>query len=141
VRFSRTTYTNCIISDQRIIEIAQRNATSSPLLRLPPEIRNMIYTLIIDVNTVVFTKAGLGRGRHPIQDGLALLRVCRQIHAEAALLPYALNTFVFWTFISDLQAFLYGRKKEQIAALRNVQWGSDTKTAVEWMKVLGQPER
>jgi hypothetical protein len=101
----------------------------------------MIYTLIIDVNTVVFTKAGLGRGRHPIQDGLALLRVCRQIHAEAALLPYALNTFVFWTFISDLQAFLYGRKKEQIAALRNVQWGSDTKTAVEWMKVLGQPER
>jgi hypothetical protein len=74
-RFSRTTYTNCIISDQRIIDIAQRNATSSPLLRLPPEIRNMIYTLIIHVNTVVFTKAGLGRGRHPIQDGLALLRV------------------------------------------------------------------
>ena len=131
-----------MISDQRIIDIAQRNATSSPLLRLPPEIRNMIYTLIIDVVTVVFTKARLGRGRHPIQDGLALLRVCRQIHAEAALLPYALNTFVFWTFTSDLQAFLYGRKNEQIAAMRKVQWGSGgPTTAFEWIKILWKLER
>jgi hypothetical protein len=125
-----------------MIDIAQCNAASSPLLRLPPEIRNMIYTLIIDVNMVVFTKAGLGRGRHPIQDGLALLRVCRQIHAEAAVLPYALNTFVFWTFTSDLQAFLYGRKKEQITAMRKVQWGSGgPTTAVEWIKVLRKIER
>lgn len=125
-----------------MIDIAQCNAASSPLLRLPPEIRNMIYTLIIDVNIVVFTEAGLGRGRHPIQDGLALLRVCRQIHAEAALLPYALNTFVFWTFTSDLRAFLYGRKREQIAAMQKVQWGSGgPTTAVEWIEVLWKLER
>ncbi|KAH8629752.1 hypothetical protein IG631_14329 [Alternaria alternata] len=121
--------------------MAQRNATSSPFLRLPPEIRNMIYTHIIDVVTVVFTKAGLGRGRHPVQDGLALVRVCRQIHAEAGLLPYALNTFVFWTFTSVLRVFLDRRKEEQIAVMRNVLWGSEIKTAGEWMKVLRKPER
>ena len=131
-----------MISDQRTIDIAQRNATSSPLLRLPPEIRNMIYTLIIDVVTVVFTKARLGRGRHPIQDGLALLRVCRQIHAEAALLPYAFNTFVFWGTTLSLKTFLDGRNKEQIAAMRKVQWGSDgSATALEWIKVVRKLDR
>jgi hypothetical protein len=29
-----------------------------------------------------------------ITDALALLRVCRQIYAETAVLPYALNSFV-----------------------------------------------
>ena len=101
----------------------------------------MIYTLILDVNTVMVAHAGLVRSRR-FEISVTLLRVCRQIHAEAALLPYALNTFVFWTFTSDLQAFLYGDKKEHIAAMRKVQWGSGgPTTAVEWIKVLWKLER
>jgi hypothetical protein len=122
------------------MDIAQRNATSSPLLRLPPEIRNMIYTLILDVNTVMVAHAGLVRSR--LETSLTFLRVCRQMHAEAALLPYALNTFVFWGTTLSLKTFLDGRNKEQIAAMGKVQWGSDgPATALEWIKVLRKLER
>ncbi|KAH6849564.1 hypothetical protein B0T12DRAFT_486270 [Alternaria alternata] len=128
-------------NDQRKIDIAQRNATSSPLLRLPPEIRNMIYTLILDVNTVMVAHAGLVRSRR-FEISVTLLRVCRQIHAEAALLPYAFNTFVFWGTTLSLKTFLDGRNKEQIAAMRKVQWGSDgSATALEWIKVLRKLDR
>jgi hypothetical protein len=100
----------------------------------------MIYTVILDVNTVMVAHAGLVRSR--LETSLTLLRVCRQIHAEAALLPYALNTFVFWSTTLSLKTFLDGRNKEQIAAMRKVQWGSDgSATALEWIKVLRKLER
>jgi hypothetical protein len=101
----------------------------------------MIYTLILDVNTVMVAHAGLVRSRR-FEISVTLLRVCRQIHAEAALLPYALNTFVFWGTTLSLKTFLDGRNKEQIAAMRKVQWGSDgSATALEWIKVLRKLDR
>lgn len=103
--------------------------SSAPFLRLPPEIRLLIYTLILGnqsiwightrelrkwnfVKTAHHHERGLGStkekfhlsgtfyhvtGREcsdPALD-LRLLRTCRQIYSETALLPYSLNRFTF----------------------------------------------
>jgi hypothetical protein len=47
------------------------NSTQSKLLSLPPEIRNRIYKLVLGGTTI-----------H------ALIESCRQVHQEAALLPF-----------------------------------------------------
>ena len=97
----------------------QRNATASPLLRLPSEIRNRILKLVFTqpqppcirslshchkANAVpgqpesvhwggylYFTQHFRPWGEMSLH--LEVLRVCRQIYAEAALLPFALNNF------------------------------------------------
>ncbi|PVI04526.1 hypothetical protein DM02DRAFT_668950 [Periconia macrospinosa] len=81
---------------------------SSPLLRLPAEIRNRIYTLVlhhpsnirIRFTTPVYWRYGiLPNGLKYIlrtdapRNSLSLLATCRQIHAEANLLPFSLNVF------------------------------------------------
>ncbi|KAK3704999.1 hypothetical protein LTR37_013516 [Vermiconidia calcicola] len=121
-------------------KITNKNAAESPLLRLPPEIRNRIYgyvlggkTLHVDVSLYRLSitvcraiqpdtlKADTIREQgaenetfhykdHHVSLGctlsyredngsrkldVALLRACRYIHREAALLPYLLNTFAF----------------------------------------------
>ncbi|KAL8721886.1 MAG: hypothetical protein Q9225_001522 [Loekoesia sp. 1 TL-2023] len=99
----------------------ERNSASSPLLRLPSEIRNKIYEYALGGNHLEVdyephehkyktikkqryrTHYGGGLYHECAGEGddipsslhLGLLRVCRQIYGEAALLPYALNTFVF----------------------------------------------
>lgn len=119
-----------------------RNHSSSPFLRLPPEIRNRIYGLVLGGNHLWIshslseldfrkpeektTSEGApcehsgqwfhqgGKFHHRTverltiggyekdygycvrhRDHLGLLRICRQIYTEAALLPYTLNTFTF----------------------------------------------
>lgn len=94
-----------------------RNACVSQFLRLPPEIRLRIYKLVlggqhiwIGYHTSTFgipeslvspqhwgggfyhrnSVDGSGRGLD-----LRLLRVCRHVFTETALLPYALNKFSF----------------------------------------------
>jgi hypothetical protein len=88
----------------------EANQRNSPLLRLPAELRNQIYELVLRHDCL-----SLALGRYlnlqpirlypdPGSRTLALLRVCRQDHFEAALLPYSLNTFVF-TRISVAKGF------------------------------------
>lgn len=111
-----------------------RNHSASSLLRLPPEIRVRIYSLVLGGQRVwIYHNARRLKWRTPertrleagqsVQPGqyfhrggnlshstadppisteplkhalhLGLLRVCRQIYTETALLPYALNTFTF----------------------------------------------
>jgi len=69
-----------------------RNQSESPLLQLPAELRNIIYTYVLqdDLWVVAYRLTKTESRGYPI----ALLFVCRQIHAETALLPYALNTFL-----------------------------------------------
>ena len=143
------------------------NAQQSPLLRLPAEIRNRIYELVLggkrihvrpredgrptvckinladkdmgdlvdahqsDVanNRKAPTKGWIARHEacvdHRGQDlpvepfCLSLLQACKQIHHEAALLPYQLNTFVFprvYILYSFVKA-LHDSQKHAITAL------------------------
>lgn len=82
------------------------NASASPLLRLPPEIRSYIWELsvgqvirpVIDIVvrqhlTEVCTKHP--QVSHPNKHRFGLLRVSRQIYGEAALSVYTYSTFSF----------------------------------------------
>ena len=96
----------------------KRNATVSPLLRLPSEIRNRMYNVVFGAHRLhidyrphehirqviegrrdrihvpggLYHFAGVGLDQKIC---IGLLRVCRQTYEEAALLPYTLNTFRF----------------------------------------------
>ncbi len=97
----------------------QRNARASPILRLPSEIRNRILELVFiqqerpcvrllnhahKANAVPGQPESVHWGGYlyltqhfspwrRLSLHLQVLRVCRQIYAEAALLPFALNNF------------------------------------------------
>lgn len=81
---------------------------SSPLLRLPPEIRNRIWEYTL--GGVVFrTHTYWGRRRYRVKFkacenesniGLALLRTCRQIYSETATMPIRLNTMACLSVLS-----------------------------------------
>ena len=111
----------------------KRSYSASSFLRLPPEIRVRIYSLVLGRQQVWITHTGSklqerqgsmilmgaqsGPSNQYFHNGgtfwhftidscsstdfynsavhLGLLRVCRQIYTETALLPYALNTFTF----------------------------------------------
>lgn len=90
-----------------------RNQQQSPLLRLPPELRNKIYALavggqelVVLSDSVVYRSTRLEivpktyddpKSRGPYHVGAlhltALLRVCRQLYEESASLHFALNTW------------------------------------------------
>ncbi|CAN9366812.1 unnamed protein product [Alternaria alternata] len=74
-------------------ELTKQNRTS-PLLRLPPEIRNVIWKLVLGGN--VYRTWLCGRLESPSPEPknvMALLRTCRQVYAEAALMPLTLTIF------------------------------------------------
>ncbi|KAH7076427.1 hypothetical protein BKA63DRAFT_282354 [Paraphoma chrysanthemicola] len=88
------------------VAITNRNLEDSPLLRLPPEIRNRIFKYALcghklrpflsfehfrtsELQGVVAANRKLAKGR------FELLLTSRQIYAETAALPYILTTFAF----------------------------------------------
>lgn len=74
----------------------------SALLRLPPEIRNMIWRFAVVGGTIKFDPAN-GEAPNPP----ALLEVNRQIRAEAIDIYYRENELERW--IEDLDAAAYTR--------------------------------
>jgi hypothetical protein len=70
-------------------------------------------------------------------NNIALLKVCRQIHSDAALLPYTLNVFSICG--THMGLFLERRLPAQISvmtAVRNVDswgWCNFSGTATEWL--------
>ena len=92
-------------------EIMIRNASVSPLLRLPAEIRLRIYKLVLGGQKLWIDYAPPESVRHRHRGGrffatsdiddkdlnLCLPRVCRHIFTETSLLPFALNEFFFET--------------------------------------------
>ncbi|KAF2030026.1 hypothetical protein EK21DRAFT_112319 [Setomelanomma holmii] len=82
--------------DNGTVERRAQNQRDSPLLKMPPEIRNRIYD---------FALGGLTFRLQPNDDNekvanetksknaIALLAVCRQLYAETAVLPTSLNVF------------------------------------------------
>ncbi|KAI4676682.1 uncharacterized protein J4E84_009517 [Alternaria hordeiaustralica] len=108
--------------------ITELNAAQSPLLRLPAEIRNAIYTFVFSDQVYRYDVSGnndssiICRAEYPC---LGLLLASRQVHHETALLPYELATFVFeikelWK-PSELHTFATKRLKAQLAALGLVE--------------------
>jgi hypothetical protein len=85
-----------IPSIELICSSCEQNSLSSDLLRLPPEVRMMIWSYALSGQTIK-----LAPKRRPLEmvvwshDRFPLLRVCRQVYSEAAILPYTLNTFYF----------------------------------------------
>ncbi|KAI4926058.1 uncharacterized protein J4E92_006795 [Alternaria infectoria] len=80
----------------KYLKIARQNQRNSPLLRLPAEIRHLIFgyalggkTFHIDYNEY----QGIAKNMTVSKNTLALLAVCRQVFAETALLPFSSNTF------------------------------------------------
>ncbi|KAI4647686.1 hypothetical protein J4E93_004096 [Alternaria ventricosa] len=137
------------------------NATNSPLLRLPAELRNIVYGYVFEGNR--YALGGyLFTGKRPEEgntliwrtsrsNDIGLLLACRQLHAETALLPYKLGVFHFefeepdfdedeW-YEEVLQDFFRARSRKQIAAIATMQVSTEqmygtmwekTQTGVEW---------
>ncbi|KAI4644823.1 uncharacterized protein J4E79_010958 [Alternaria viburni] len=132
-------------------QITQHNATASPLLRLPAEIRNMIFAYALshgDIKLNVIPRlVDSDRRRscwkhrnwaNPIN--ISLLYACRQIQHETALLPYELNVFVICGNISGVRDFLELRTSAQIGAMARVRREMESTTGVrpatEWLELV-----
>lgn len=86
---------NLILSHFTDLTSARQNQQDSPLLKLPPEIRNQIFQLAIGDKTYHILSTFSSARRRQEKHALALLSCCRQIYAETALLPWAQYTFAF----------------------------------------------
>ncbi|KAF3001309.1 hypothetical protein E8E13_005142 [Curvularia kusanoi] len=71
-----------------VAQLPMLNSESSPLLRLPGELRNIIYGYVLGGHTFGET----WENKKPPQHFLASLLVCRQIYNEARMLVFELNT-------------------------------------------------
>ncbi|KAH6638235.1 hypothetical protein C7974DRAFT_451532 [Boeremia exigua] len=90
-----------------------KNNQDTPLLRLPPEIRNRIWEHTLGRSS--FRAQVSKQGRKNVATmvslsdepgvGVALLRSCRQIYSEAAMMPICLNTFVIRDYWRNMKAF------------------------------------
>lgn len=70
-----------------------RKMDNSPLMRLPPELRNRIYDLVVIESqpiTISIRKRRFGTPMRPP----ALLHNCRQLRAEASPVYYSSNIFI-----------------------------------------------
>lgn len=114
------------------------NQTRSPLLRLPPEIRNKIYRLLLasrrihvlhDPRTRSFHCVSLLRAanpwryrpRHLLSRGMTLLGpVCRQLYHETDLMAYGENTWS-WQTPGVMERFLVTERRLSVAQRRAVR--------------------
>ena len=114
-----------------LTEASIKQNAQTALLRLPGEIRNRIWEFAIGSQIYFVGDYRYESGedirvtRH--KNGLssvALLRVCRQIYSEAALLPYQLGVFGF----ENIETFDWVRKlpKAGMANLTEVRINWDT---------------
>ncbi|KAH9873836.1 hypothetical protein IAQ61_004463 [Plenodomus lingam] len=98
---------------------------SSPLLRLPAEIRNKIWALSLGGQVMRLLGSVPNGSRRVIalssteRSGVALLRVCRQIYAEAAGMPLSLNTFSYYQHPAvSLFKYFKPHQRKQITSVR-----------------------
>ncbi|EMD94207.1 hypothetical protein COCC4DRAFT_79558 [Bipolaris maydis ATCC 48331] len=82
---------------RELISSSVKANQQSPLLRLPAEVRNMIWEFALGRRLYeIKPRKVYGRRTYPRGDPseVSLLRVCRQIYAEAASIPLRQNTFL-----------------------------------------------
>ncbi|KAF2036007.1 hypothetical protein EK21DRAFT_106840 [Setomelanomma holmii] len=118
--------------------MALRNQKLSTLLQIPPELRNIIYSYVLKGHQwAVVQPCDCHKPRH---DDIALLRFCRQVHAESALLAYTLDTFFLRdinTNIKEINAFLAARSVPQLQVMRSISLGYSKSAASEDAKFQG----
>ncbi|CAN9355968.1 unnamed protein product [Alternaria alternata] len=96
VRFHENGLINVERKTGKYFKIARENQQDSPLLRLPPELRCLVFEYALGGNTYMIRyhrTSKAVKNTTVAKHALALLSVCRQIFAETALLPFSLNTF------------------------------------------------
>ncbi|CAN9321678.1 unnamed protein product [Alternaria sp. RS040] len=96
VRFHEDGLLNVERKTGKYFKIARENQQDSLLLRLPPELRCLVFEYVLGGNTYEIRyhqKSEAVKNTTISKHALALLSVCRQIFAETALLPFSLNTF------------------------------------------------
>ncbi|KAF6828700.1 hypothetical protein CPLU01_08362 [Colletotrichum plurivorum] len=124
----------------REAELWDLNKLLSPLLRLPPEIRNKIYRILLssrrihvlhDPRSQSFHCVALHppanpwryRPRHVLSRGMTLLGpVCRQLYHETDLMAYGENTWS-WQTLGVMERFLVTERRlgrVQRGAMREV---------------------
>ncbi|KAF2846311.1 hypothetical protein T440DRAFT_232139 [Plenodomus tracheiphilus IPT5] len=86
--------------------MSQENQKSSILLRLPAELRNHVYNLLLDnfaTARVIKPKVHIVTHPHTRKNlrGLILLFICRQTRSEAAVMFYTRTTFDFTSLWKD----------------------------------------
>ncbi|KAL1794579.1 hypothetical protein ACET3X_006395 [Alternaria dauci] len=100
-------------------ETTRLKATPFPFLRLPAELRNLIYTHVFSGNIHVVFDGICPRSLQ--ESNLGLLLVSRQVHAECALLPYELSTFdLGHTGYEQFCYFVQERTEQQWWALEDM---------------------
>lgn len=111
---------------------ASSNSTESyfPFLRLPAELRNEIYSLLLTMGTIKISDfPGANYVQNPLHATVArrlpyellplsLLQVCRDIYRETRLLLYESNTFKMWSWVAP--QFLRARTPDQLRSLRSL---------------------
>ncbi|KAF3001953.1 hypothetical protein E8E13_007220 [Curvularia kusanoi] len=137
----------------RLEAVVKRNATESPLLKLPPEIRTTIWHFALSNELVrlpdhIYTEKGgavrytrdrdvdfkitdryyfrhwaCPRQSEDLASAFHLPEVCRQIYSEIALVAYSMSTFAFGTE--------YLRSRNGISSLKPVQRRAITSVELE----------
>lgn len=100
---------------------AERNAQESPLLRLPPELRNRIWTYVLSTKDDITPDADGKDFKWNLEEiHLDIIGVCRQTYAETAMLPFALGSFRFRNF-NRMQQLLDITFPEQRSAISKIK--------------------
>lgn len=127
VRTSATTY---LQSDR-----TQENQANSPLLRLPPELRNIIYEYVLRMNhPIEMIRTAMRDRAGPKRHLLALLGSCSQINTETAMLPYTLNVFAMTGFSSNAWKLLHHTGQKQLQAIKRMQLRTFVGSMVEGLE-------
>ena len=78
----------------------------------------MIFALALDHQDIIIIR---GRMYNKVRSPVNLLRVCRQICAETALLPYELNFFAVSNWGKLLLPFLQRRNQAQLGVMIDME--------------------
>ena len=111
---------------------AHSNTQNSPLLRLPAEIRNTIYDLVLSSHRDFHT-FDVARQKRMRQNGgsettiqqLALLQVCRQLYTETNLIALNSTPFAFGSVTDFSKYIAQTLLPTQIAAITVLKVSSD----------------
>ncbi|KAF2001224.1 hypothetical protein P154DRAFT_534077 [Amniculicola lignicola CBS 123094] len=131
---------------QHLVEVSKGNATDSLLLRLPSELRVEIFTFALTEDKPIRL-----RSQEQLIDHLppcakvnvSLLRVCRQIYADASHIYYAVNSFDFTNMrhprLTDFHRWIHCRFPFQLDSIQDIRvepvqyWSRFGRNSVRYM--------
>ncbi|RAQ46978.1 hypothetical protein AFGD_011252 [Aspergillus flavus] len=117
--------------EKKTVKVWQRKG-KFPFLRLPFELRFMVYKFVLCFGKITFGERMLTSSVYPNRQGkwlqhnpknnlLALLAVNHQVYDEARRVLYSLNSFIF-EMRNKIPVFLIGIGRDNAALLQSVRW-------------------